>query len=634
METRLAERDAAEASPPGAPTGSVAMAVAHAWRLLARSPDLAAAQAREILHSVPGHGEARLILQIARAQEIARLDPGRPGVWRSLGDLLTQAGDRAGADAAYVRHVETAVNDAELMQAGDALSRNQLDVAEALLRTRLRAHPTDVAALRMLAELGGRLGRYHEAEAMLSHCLELSPSFVAARRTLAGALHRQNKGQDALAEVERLLEAEPNNPTHRSLNAAVSASVGDYERSIAAYRDLLAEHPDQPKMWVSLGHVLKTLGRQDESVEAYRRCIALAPNLGEAWWSLANLKTFRFDAEQIAAMQAALELPKLDDEDRLHLEYALGKALEDQARFDESFGHYAAGATIQKARLGYDAESTTRQARQVAQVFSAELFAAKVGLGDPSPDPIFILGLPRSGSTLIEQILSSHPHVEGTMELPEIAAIARLVGDAEGVGGYPDGVSALDAKALAALGQRFLERTRIHRKSGRPFFIDKMPNNWLHTGLIRLILPNAKIIDARRHPLATCFSAFKQHFARGQNFSYDLTDLGLYYRDYVELMAHFDRALPGAVHRVIYEDMVEHTEREVRRLLNYCGLPFDPACLRFYETERAVRTASSEQVRRPIFREGLEQWRNYEAHLEPLRAALGPVLESYPNAAE
>jgi tetratricopeptide (TPR) repeat protein len=632
METRLAERDSAASATAGAATGSVATAVAHAWRLLGRSPDLAAAQAREILAQIPGHAEARLILQIAQIRNVARLEPGRPGVWRTLGDLLTQAGDHAGADAAYLRHVETGVNDAELMQAGDALNRNALNLAEGLLRTRLRAHPTDVAALRMLAELGARFGRYSEAEAMLERCLELAPSFTAARRTYAGVLNRHNKGLEALAEVARLLEAEPENPAHLSLHAAVLASVGDYERSAAAYEALLARYPDQPPMWLSLGHVLKTVGRQGDSIAAYLRCIALAPTLGEAWWSLANLKTFRFDAAQIEAMQAALTTPGLADEHRLHLDYALGKALEDLQRYDESFAHYAAGAAIQKARLGYDAADTTRQVQRVAEVFDAKLFAAKAGLGDPSPDPIFVVGLPRSGSTLIEQILSSHPDVEGTMELPEIAAIARLVSDE--AGGYPEGVAGLDGAALNALGARFLERTRIHRRSGRPFFVDKMPNNWLHVGLIRLILPNAKIIDARRHPLATCFSAFKQHFARGQNFSYDLTDLGLYYRDYVELMAHFDRVQPGRVHRVIYEDMVEHTEREVRRLLDYCGLPFDPACLRFYETERAVRTASSEQVRRPIFREGLEQWRSYSAHLGPLRAALGPVLQDDPDMAD
>ncbi|MGC1301947.1 MAG: sulfotransferase, partial [Caulobacteraceae bacterium] len=462
-------------------------------------------------------------------------------------------------------------------------------------------------------------------------CLELAPGFVAARRTYAGALHRQNKSAEALAEVERLLDVEPDDPAHRSLHAAVLASVGEFEASIAAYGRLLEQHPGQPRIWLSYGHALKTVGRQAESIAAYLRCIGVAPTLGEAWWSLANLKTVRFDAGQVAAMQEAVGRSDLADEDRLHLHYALGKALEDQGRFEASFTQYAAGAAIQQARLGYSADETHRQARRTMGAFSAELFAAKAGGGDPAPDPIFVVGLPRSGSTLIEQILSSHPDVEGTMELPEIAAIARVIGEASGADGYPEGVEALDGEALAALGRRFLERTRIHRKSGRPFFIDKMPNNWLHVGLIRLILPGARIIDARRHPMASCFSAFKQHFARGQNFSYGLADLGAYYRDYVGVMAHFDRVQPGAIHRVIYEDMVEHTEREVRRLLDYCGLPFDPACLRFYETERAVRTASSEQVRRPIFREGLEQWRNYEPWLEPLRAALGPVLDSYPE---
>jgi tetratricopeptide (TPR) repeat protein len=631
METRLAERDSAWGSQPAAPTGPVETAVAHAWRLMSRSPALAAAQAREILAALPAHAEARLILNLVQAQQAARLEPRRPGVWRTLGDLLALAGDAGGAEGAYLRHVETAAHDLELLAAGDALSRNRLAEAEAMLRERLRAHPTDVVAIRMLAELGGRLGRYAEAETLLARCLELAPGFVAARRTYAGVLHRQNKAPEALAEAERLLDVAPDEPAHLSLHAAVLASVGEYDRSIAAYGALLERHADQPRIWLSYGHALKTVGRQADSIDAYRRCIAAAPMLGEAWWGLANLKTVRFDAGHAETMRAALETPELGDEDRLHLHYALGKALEDAGRFEDSFAQYAAGAAIQKGRLGYDAAETSRQARRAAQVFDAALFEARAGGGDPSPDPIFVVGLPRSGSTLIEQILSSHPDVEGTMELPEIAAIARVIGEASGADGYPEGVAALDGAALAALGRRFLERTRIHRKSERPFFVDKMPNNWLHVGLIRLILPGAKIIDARRHPLATCFSAFKQHFARGQNFSYDLTDLGLYYRDYVALMSRFDQVQPGAVHRVIHEDMVEHTECEVRRLLDYCGLPFDPACLRFYETDRAVRTASSEQVRRPIFRDGLEQWRNYAPWLAPLEAALGPVLETYPE---
>jgi hypothetical protein len=333
-------------------------------------------------------------------------------------------------------------------------------------------------------------------------------------------------------------------------------------------------------------------------------------------------------------MRRQLADPALGAEDRLHFHYALGKALEDRGDYADSFRQYAEGARLRRAERPYDAAESHDQMLRSKALFTERFFAEREGGGSPAPDPIFIVGLPRAGSTLIEQILASHSAVEGTMELPDIAALARRLGrPGSRVEGprYPEALADLNGAARTALGEEYIERTRIHRKKGRPLFIDKMPNNLHHIGLIQLILPNAKIIDARRAPMASCFSAFKQLFARGHAFSYDLTDLGLYYRDYVALMDHFDTVLPGRVWRVIYEDMVEDTERQVRRLLDYCGLPFEAACLRFHENDRPVRTASSEQVRRPIFREGLEQWRRYEPWLGPLAAALGPDLAAHPR---
>ena len=359
------------------------------------------------------------------------------------------------------------------------------------------------------------------------------------------------------------------------------------------------------------------------------------PGLGEAYFSLANLKTVRFDADEIAAMQGQLKRADLTGQDQLHLHYALGKALEDEGDYAASFEHYAQGAALRRGETDYDAEEITVRTQRSQSVFTRGLFAARQGWGCEAPDPIFVVGLPRSVSTLIEQIQSSHSLVEGTMELPDINAIAITLGHnapkKKGVD-YPANLAELDPDQLRALGEDYLARTRIQRKTDKPLFIDKMPNNFQHVGLIQLILPKAKIIDARRHPLATCFSAFKQHFARGQNYTYDLNELGRYYRDYVTLMAHFDEVLPGRIHRVFYERMVEDQAAEVRRVLDYCGLPFEDACLRFYENERAVRTASSEQVRRPIFREGLDQWRRFEPWLDPLKQALGPVLAAYPDA--
>jgi len=367
------------------------------------------------------------------------------------------------------------------------------------------------------------------------------------------------------------------------------------------------------------------LRRRDEAVSAYGRAIALAPGLGEAYWSLANLKTVPFSVEEVSAMQAKLERADLTSDDRLHMCYALGKALEDLGDYGAAFQHYDAGARLRRAQVRYDAEEMTAFVEKSERLFTSGFFASRGDHGDPSDEPIFIVGLPRSGSTLVEQILASHSAVEGTMELPDIALIAGKLGGPS----YPEVLANLSAGDSASLGAAYLEGVAVHRRLGRRYFIDKMPNNFLHIGLIQLILPRAKIIDARRHPIGACFSAFKQHFAQGQAFTYDLGDLGRYYRDYVALMAHFDRVLPGRVCRVIYEDLVDDTEGEVRRLLDHCRLPFEPACLAFYENDRAVRTVSSEQVRRPIFRDALEQWRNYEPWLGPLVQTLGPTLEAW-----
>ncbi len=511
-----------------------------------------------------------------------------------------------------------------LIEAAVAMNENRLHDAEPLLRLHLKDDPFDVAAIRMFAEVAGRIGRYRDAENLLRRAVELSPAFTAARANLALVLYRQNRAEEAIAELDQVMAEEPDNPGHANLAAAAFGRIGEFDEAIGLYEAVLNEAPNQPRVWMSFGHMLKTVGRQAEGIAAYRRAIALMPELGEAWWSLANLKTVRFSAADIAAMEAALSGGKIAVEDRFHLDFALGKALEDRGETATSFAHFVAGNALRRAELDYDAAETTRFVDRSIAIATAEFFAARAGQGCDAPDPVFILGMPRAGSTLVEQILSSHSQVEGTSELPDIPALARR--DTS----YPEGLPDLGAAALRALGEEYLQRTRIQRKTERPLFIDKLPNNWAHVPLIRLILPKAKIIDARRHPLGCCFSNFKQHFARGQAFSYDLAEMGRYYRDYVRLMAQVDAAQPGAVHRVFYENMVNDTEAEVRRLLDFCGLAFEPACLAFHETERAVRTASSEQVRQPIFRDGTEAWKAFAPYLDPLSAALGPVLDSYP----
>jgi len=658
--------------------GTLDVALGHAARLLERDAGLAAEQASEILKAVPGHPRARLILgaahriagqtqlaldileplageqsrsvpvhlelAVARGEagrvaeaitslrRVLQLKPESADAWRLLADQLSAAGDSAGADQARARYLKSATQDPRLMDAAAALVANDLPLADARLRAHLARHPTDVAALRMLAEVAARLRRYSDAQTLLERCLELSPSFDAARHNYAVILNRQGKAAEALPQVEALLTKEPRNPGYLNLKAAVLANLGDYSESIEVYEAVLKDFPRQPKIWMSYGHSLKTAGRQDDGVAAYRRAIAMQPTLGEAYWSLANLKTFRFSEEDLAALRCALQRQDIGDEDRLHFEFALAKALEDGELYEESFLHYSKGNALRRALHPYSAQENTRYVGRCKRQFNADFFAARKS-GAPSAEPIFIIGLPRAGSTLLEQILASHSSVEGTMELPTLPRIAReLAGSGEQDREAPliDAVANLGPADLRRLGEQYLADTRRYRKTAAPFFIDKMPTNWSYVGLIHLILPNAKIIDARRHPLGCCFSAFKQHFARGQDFTYDLADLGRYYRDYVDLMAHIDAVLPGRVHRVFYETTINDTEAEIHRLLDYCGLPFEEQCLRFYENERAVRTASSEQVRRPIFRDGIDHWQHYERWLGPLKEALGPVLGCYP----
>ena len=660
------------------PTASLDIALAHAARLLASDPALAAEQATEILRVVGDHPMALLLLgasrcacgeaghavgildplaaahpQWAQAQlelgialgqagrggealaalrRAVALQPGLPRAWLALADHLTAIGDTQAADAAYAAHVRYSTADPRLLAAATALCEQRIPEAEAQLREHLRQAPTDVAAIRMLAEIAARLGRDDDAEVLLARCLELAPGFHAARQNHALVLNRCNRYQEAQAEIQALLAIEPANPGYRNLNAVILCRLGDYAQAIALYDGILAEYPHHAKIWMSYGHALKTAGLQDRAIAAYRRGIQLDPAFGEAYWSLANLKTFRFDATDIAAMRKQLGHAGLDTEHRLHFEFALGKALEDECDYPASFRHYQQGNALRRSLVPYSADENHVRVERAKQLYTREFFSQRAGSGHDAPDPIFIVGLPRAGSTLIEQILSSHSMVEGTMELPEIIALTRQLRgrtDAPRSTPYHEVLETLDAGQLRALGGQYLERTRIHRKRGAPMFIDKMPNNFAHIGLIHLALPNAKIIDARRHPLACCLSAFKQHFARGQNFSYDLEDLGRYYGDYAGLMAHFDEVLPGRIHRVVYEDMVADTEAQVRSLLAYCGLPFEEQCLRFFENPRAVRTASSEQVRRPIYREGLDHWRHYEPWLGPLKSALGPMLECW-----
>jgi tetratricopeptide (TPR) repeat protein len=662
------------------PQGTLAVALSHGFSLLAQEPALAAEQAGEIIKIFPKEAQAHALLGAARRRlgdpagavtaleratklspfsaefilerglaeaasgesqralnslaHALNLDDRFVNAWRALADELMRAGDEDAAGRAYAKHVTASAKDPELLAAGQALNDGKLAVAERQLKSYLMRAPTDVAAIRMLAELAARIGRYQDAENLLERCVELAPDFHAARHNLAIVELRQGKADKSVAEVERLLKGNAKDPGYRTLYCAALSRLGDYDKAISQYRSLLADYPNQSKTWLSFGHALKTVGQQADSISAYRKSIDLQPSLGEAYWSLANLKTVRFSAGDIAAMRAQLGREDLNDEDRLHLYFALGKALEDAGDYQSSFENYEKGNELGAVRVRYDdAEFSTRRKR-IEAAFTAETMRARRGAGCPAPDPIFVLGMPRAGSTLIEQILSSHSMIEGTAELPDIIAMTKRLAaqtqddeDSQ----YPANLAKMSDSDLRALGEEYLERTRAQRRTAKPLFIDKMPNNFAHAGFIRLILPNAKIIDARRHPMACCFSNFKQHFAKGQNFSYGQERIAQYYSDYVMLMKHFDAAAPGMVHRVIHERLVEDLETEVQALLDFIDVPFEEACLRFYETERAVRTASSEQVRQPIFTEGLDYWRHYEGWLGPMKATLGNVLDAYPG---
>jgi len=609
--------------------GDQAEALQRLEKLVERAPEYALAQ-QELGFAYAEAGQ--VVAGIAALQRAVGIEPGLPASWKLMAELFLVDEDETSASEAFNQHLLASSVEPDLVRALKLFGAGKIGQAEPLCRKFLYDNPTDVTAIRLLAEIGMKAGVYSDAEKLLERCLELAPDFSMARLSYARVLERREKLELALVQVEQLLKAEPDKFTLLVLKGAILTKMGDYERALPLYEFLLSRFPARPKISLYYGHALKTVGNQKQAIEAYRQAITLQPGFGDAWWSLGNLKTFRFDDEDIEAMRAEISKKPSDMDDFLNLCFALGKALEGNERYDESFYYYQLGNGIKEKASGYDADDTEQGVRRLKAVCNRELFSAAEGQGNQSPDPIFIVGLPRSGSTLLEQILASHSQVDGTKELGFILAIVRSLGGKKkksDISRYPGILTDLSVSQLQDLGQEYMERSRIHRGAA-PFFVDKMPNNFMHVGLIHMILPNAKIIDARRHPMASCFSGYTQHFARGQSFTYGLTNIGRYFRDYVDLMDHWDEVLPGKVLRVQYEDMVADTETQVRRMLDHCQLDFEENCLQFHKTERAVQTASSEQVRQPIYKGALEHWRNYEPQLDELKQALGPVLGRYP----
>ena len=557
------------------------------------------------------------------------INPALPMSWRMLEGVYRLTGDLKNARLA-AEHVATLKNmPPEVVTATSLFSDGDLAPAEQIVRAFLLRHGNHPEAMRLLAKIGMARGVLDDAELLLEAVLVLAPDHRAARLDYAQTLLQRHKYPQAREQAERLLALDPAHFDYLSVAATAAVGLGEHERSIALYRAMLPSGNPDVHLW--LGHALKTIDKLPEAITSYRAAAAARPDFGDAYWSLANLKTYRFGEGEIAQMRAAEEAPRTLVEDRVHLCFALGKALEDQGDIAGSWGYYERGNGLKRGQSRYRPETTEANTDRQITVCTREFFEARAGWGDNSPDPIFILGLPRSGSTLLEQILASHSQVEGTQELADIHRIViELMGRDSNPDDprYPGVLNEMDAEDFRRLGEKYLADTRVYR-GGRPFFIDKMPNNFRHVGLIHLMLPNAKIIDARREPMACCFSNLKQLFATGQEFTYSIDDIARYYRTYLELMRHWDDALPGRVLHVQHEDVVADLEASVRRILDYCGLPFEQCCLDFHKTRRSVRTPSSEQVRQPIFRDGLEQWTKFEPWLDPLKAALGEARFDY-----
>ncbi|HTK79699.1 MAG TPA: sulfotransferase [Rhizomicrobium sp.] len=521
-----------------------------------------------------------------------------------------------------------------LRQIASNLRAKPSEITERELQNYLDKFPQDGEALWLLAQVVMRGGRLREAAPLLVRCLEAAPDLAPARLSYARLLFHFCEFPAVQAQLEYLLERDPANPIFLELKADLLDAMGEVEGLLAIRRQLAADHPGRAECWINYGHALRASGQQDQSVAAYRKAIECRPSIGEAYWSLANLKTFRFSDEDVARMESLVERSDASPSDRIDFLFALGKAYEDRRDYARSWNHYARANAAVRIHVELDPDKTAARVAADKALFTQEFFQSRRDAGCQSKDPIFVLGRLRSGSTLVEQILCSHSSIEATGELTHVRAIVKRLEDIDAPAAgttYPHILAKLDSSALKALGEEYLENARVHRKLGRPFFVDKNPANYFQLGMILLVFPNAKIIDARRHPAASCLSIFKQNF---RDTNRRLNELGHIYREYVELMAHFDRVVPGRIHRVIYEDMVCDPEAEIRKILDYLGLPFEEGCLRFYQTPRTVRTPSSEQVRRPISKEAVDHWRNYEPWLGPLIEGLGSVFTCYPGVPE
>jgi tetratricopeptide (TPR) repeat protein len=565
----------------------------------------------------------------AEVRRVLEREPHHHRAWLAYADALVELGQYEDARIAFERARLTDPQRAPIESATAALLADDRKESERIFREILREDPSHAAALCGLAALSLAVDRAHDAERLLRHALKQSAYLPLAYRGLAPALMALGRSLEADAATRHLVRIEPKSPQTWVTVAAVATRLMRQEQALEAYQRAADLQPAEVGLRISAGHVQKTLGRREDSEASYKAALRIDPGRADAWWSLADLKNYSFSDTEVETLERLLATDRRERSNEAQLNFALAKAHEQRGQYGEAFACYARGNALRRLDAPFDIEGFERRSARIRAFFDAAFFAAHAGSGATSPAPIFIVGLPRSGSTLIEQILASHPGVEGTMELPNVLNIVAQFDDMVAArNGYPETVGRATVAQLGALGERYLEETAPLR-SGRPHFTDKLPNNFSHVGLIHAMLPNATIIDARRHPMDACFSTFRQYFAEGQTFSYDLGDLGRYYRCYLALMDHWDAVLPGRVLHLAYEQLIEDTEASVRRLLAHCGLPFDEACLRFHETQRPVRTASAEQVRQPIYRSAVGYWRHFARELEPLERALGDCLERF-----
>ena len=590
----------------------------------------------QILTKAPDHGRAHQELgyihqalgqtskAIAALEKAVLLNPALHGSWRALAN---EPGYSKRQEAK--QHVDWLSSlPPELVSVASLIHQKKLHRAERLCRHFLKSNPHHPEAMRLLAELGTKFQILDDAEFLLASCLQFEPDYHRARLDYVTVLHKRQKFHKALEQAQILLDSDPNNSNFKISLGNAQQATGDFEAAVKTFENVLKNNPDNHSIHLTLGHALKTMGRVEDAIEAYRKSYNVKPDFGDAFWSLANLKTYRFSSDERQQMRDQEAATSTSINDKIHLCFALGKDLEDRENFAEAFSFYYRGNALKSDQDRFDSKRIDAALDFQKNHFDAAFFKRNERAGCPAPDPIFIVGLPRAGSTLLEQILASHSQVDGTMELANIIGLAHRFNGRQVIQDtprYPGILNKISTDDLTKAGDLYIEETKYHRQEAA-FFIDKMPNNFRHIALIHLILPNASIIDARRHSMSCCFSGFKQLFGEGQQFSYDLDDIGHYYRSYVEIMDHWDKELPGRILRVQYEDVIADLETQVRRILDYCGLPFEQACIDFHRNKRAVRTPSSEQVRQPIYKSGMDQWENFEPFLDPLKVALGPSI--------